>query len=602
MSTVRGLPIEFQIAPAEYQEHIPKNNFSVAEIPIVDEEISKLIKKGVVIESQHVTGQHISPIFLRSKSGGTFRLILNLKRFNELQRKLHFKMDTIWSILNLIRKDCFMTKLDIKDAYYSVPIKLEDRKFLKFMHKGKLYEFCAVPNGLSPGPRKFTKLLKPPLSVLRKQKVNVGAYIDDILLTNKTFKETLKSTNIAATLFDSLGFIIHPEKSVFTPTQTIEYLGFIIDSRKMMIFLTEKRRAQVRELCKDVCTLKLPTIRQVAKLIGTITSCFPAVRYGPLHYRDIEIAKTSALKLANGNFDKLMTLTHQALEDISWWRTHVDTAFKEISLSNPTVTICTDAPKLGWGATVGHSTTSGLWSSTEAIEHINVLELKAVLFGIASLLSYSKNCHIKILSDNTTTVYCINNMGTLNSSKCNEITKSIWQWAIPRNNWLTATHIPGVLNTEADYESRKNNSGTEWKLSEKIYERVVNYFQFKPDIDLFASRINNQIEKFVSYQPDPDAFAVDAFAMDWKGYNFYAFPPFSCVGKMLRKIYSDKAYGVIIVPNWPSQSWFSMIYDLHVCEPFLISPSKKQLYLPNQPAVQHPLCNSLELLACLVRG
>ena len=88
-----------------------------------------------------------------------------------------------------------MAKLDIKDAYYSVPIKLQDRKFLTFMYKGKLYEFCALPNGLSPGPRKFRKLLKPPLSVLCKQKINVRAYIDDILLTNKTFKETIKSTN-----------------------------------------------------------------------------------------------------------------------------------------------------------------------------------------------------------------------------------------------------------------------------------------------------------------------------------------------------------------------------------------------------------------------
>ena len=72
-----------------------------------------------------------------------------------------------------------MTKLDIKDTYYSVPIKIQDRKFLKFMHKGKLYEFCAMPNGLSTGPRTFTKLLKPTLSVLSEQEINAGAYIDD---------------------------------------------------------------------------------------------------------------------------------------------------------------------------------------------------------------------------------------------------------------------------------------------------------------------------------------------------------------------------------------------------------------------------------------
>ena len=53
-----------------------------------------------------------------------------------------------------------------------------------------------------------------------------------------------------------------------------------------------------------------------------------------------------------------------------------------------------------------------------------------------------------------------------------------------------------------------------------------------------------QITKFVSYHPDPDAFAVDAFSIDWNGLKFYAFPPFSCVGKMLRKIYADKHTGL----------------------------------------------------------
>ena len=172
------------------------------------------------------------------------------------------------------------------------------------------------------------------------------------------------------------------------------------------------------------------------------------------------------------------------------------------------------------------------------------LNSKQSCLELSLFFSQSKECHIQILSDNTTTVYCINNMGTLNSSRCNEFTKGIWNWAIDRNIWLTASHIPDILNTEADYESRRNDSHTEWKLSEEIYSQITTHFQFKPDIDLFASRINKQITKFVSYHPDPDAFAVDAFSIDWNGLKFYAFPPFSCVGKMLRKIYADKHTGL----------------------------------------------------------
>ena len=61
-----------------------------------------------------------------------------------------------------------MAKLDIKDAYYSIPIHTESRKLLKFIHKGKLCQFRALPNGSAEGSRKFTKIMKPPLLCLRR--------------------------------------------------------------------------------------------------------------------------------------------------------------------------------------------------------------------------------------------------------------------------------------------------------------------------------------------------------------------------------------------------------------------------------------------------
>ena len=55
-------------------------------------------------------------------------------------------------------------------------------------------------------------------------------------------------------------------------------------------------------------------------------------------------------------------------------------------------------------------------------------------------------------------------------------------------------------------------------------------------IDLFASRLNRQVETFVSWKPEPEAWAVDAFSLNWKDIVFYAFPPFSVLGQVLTKI------------------------------------------------------------------
>ena len=75
---------------------------------------------------------------------------------------------------------------------------------------------------------------------------------------------------------------------------------------------------------------------------------------------------------------------------------------------------------------------------------------------------------IKILSDNTTAVRCINNMGSCRSVDCDKITK-FWDWAIKRRLWLSSAHIPVRLNIEADEESRKTELRTEWKLNRRIY-------------------------------------------------------------------------------------------------------------------------------------
>jgi len=79
-------------------------------------------------------------------------------------------METIYTVLSMITPNCFMASVDLKDAYYSIKIKEEHQKFLKFKFKDKFYKFTALPNGLSTGPRKFTKLLKPPLAFFSGKK------------------------------------------------------------------------------------------------------------------------------------------------------------------------------------------------------------------------------------------------------------------------------------------------------------------------------------------------------------------------------------------------------------------------------------------------
>ena len=90
------------------------------------------------------------------------------------------------------RQTASVLSFDISDAYYSVNVHVDDRKYLRFLFQEKLYQFTCLPQGLSSAPRVFTKLLKIPLSHLRKvEKVNSSIYIDDLFVEDKNEIETV---------------------------------------------------------------------------------------------------------------------------------------------------------------------------------------------------------------------------------------------------------------------------------------------------------------------------------------------------------------------------------------------------------------------------
>lgn len=146
--------------------------------------------------------------------------------------------------------------------------------------------------------------------------------------------------------------------------------------------------------------------------------------------------------------------------------------------------------------------------------HINELELLAIKSSLKAFFSGFKNSHIGIKSDNTTAVSYINSMGGMTSKLLNSISIEIWQWCFHRDIVISAKHITGIKNFQADQLSRQFSDSKEWMLKPDVFSRTCHHF-FLPDIDLFASRLNTQLDKFVSWTFDPDAAEIDAFTFCW---------------------------------------------------------------------------------------
>lgn len=151
------------------------------------------------------------------------------------------------------------------------------------------------------------------------------------------------------------------------------------------------------------------------------------------------------------------------------------------------------------------------------------------------------------MPDNTTAVSYINSLGGCKSLKCNSLTKYIWEWARVRNILLSAAHIPGSTNADADQSSRNLNFNLEWMLSVSIFQRIVVALFGKPNFDLYASSLNAQVETCVSWRPQPIcAKFVDAFSIQWSQFFCYAFAPFCLTSRCVQKIIHDQASWILV--------------------------------------------------------
>ena len=133
---------------------------------------------------------------------------------------MHFKMESIQNMLNVIKKDTFMASIDLLDAFYFVPVASHHPKYLK-RFANKYFKFEWMQNGYGPWMRIFTNITKIQFSVLRMQCHTSVAYVDDSYLQGDSYESCLKNGNNKINMLWQLGFTIHPEKSVLKPSKNL---------------------------------------------------------------------------------------------------------------------------------------------------------------------------------------------------------------------------------------------------------------------------------------------------------------------------------------------------------------------------------------------
>ena len=584
----------------------PKQKFKIEkskshiENKIIEKSIESLIAKGAVVPCSESKNQYISPYFVVPKPDGSYRFILNLKRFNRNVHTQHFKLEDLNTTIKLISQGDFLNKIDLKDAFFLVPIKKSSQKYLKFKFNNKYFKFVCLPFGLSTSPYVFTKLMKPVMQYLRERGIVAGIFIDDILNIAGTYEECRRNAEIIISLLTHLGFIINKEKSDLVPKKICTYLGFNINTKNCSLTLTDKKKSNLVKLLNSVISKEQCTIYEFAKIIGKLISACTAVEYGWLYTKVMEREKIIALRSNFDNYNKKMRISNKVKEDIKWWIKAIPTALKYFKPKNHKVEIFTDASLSGWGATKDKTQLNGFWKNEEKGFSINYLELLAIKKALERLGETLHNCKILLRVDNKTAISYINKMGGVRYDKYNRLARSIWQWAEDRKIILRASYIPSKENTIAGTLSRINLD-TEWEIFPYYYEKITKQFGI-PEIDLFATATNKKCSKYASWLPDAKAHKIDAFTMNWKNMYFYAFPPFSLIAKVIEKVRLDKATGILVVPNWKNQPWYPIFCRLVISKKLILGPNNNLLYISSSQEVLHPRARYLQLIAAVISG
>ena len=559
-----GIEIDFWKLPRQSTTPRPYQ-FSKEKREKIDRKIDHYVDKSIIEEVEHEDGEFISNIFSEDKSDGDIRVILDLTDLNEFVKDKHFKMETIEMVKRLIKQGCFMSSLDWKDAYYSVKVNENFRKYLKFYWRGKLYQFTCLPNGLKSAPRIFTKITKVVFSTARKQDVTASSYIDDAITIGDLILETKDNVRKLIAITDKAGFVTHPTKSELEPTQVKKHLGFMIDSVRMILSISKQRIEKIQTQSVKILQFanKHQSIRlkKLAQLVGSMISTLPANQYGRLDIRRVEKFLNKSLNQVSRDYSQFVKLNNVCIQDIMRWRMEIPWVFSPIVREVPQFKLQSDSSDIGWGGvvkTLGQDiTTGGSWSQEEILKINNYLELKAAVFTIFSFCKNVMNKHIHISVDNKTAESYINKQGG-RKPHLNVLARQLWKWAKNRKNWITASYLPGIDNQVADLLSRTVHDNLEWEVSKKLFLTLCNKFGI-PNVDLFASRLNFKVQKYVSWKHDPKAWKTDAFSISWKGLRGYAFPPFNQIDRVLQKCRKEKAEIILICPLWTTQPWFTEI-------------------------------------------
>jgi len=551
----------------------------LAQMETIDSHVESMLNQGVIrkLAEQEIPTSRIHPIFAIPKSSGGYRVIVDLRRTNELLSIQTFSIGSLKDALAMIEPLDFLTRVDIKDAFWHIPIYPPHHRYLGFQHRMQCYAYQVLPFGLATAPLIFTKVMR---AALTKVQPKVFSFIDDLLIA---FKEVDPTPSILHQL-RQLGFLINLEKSDLIPSRHKLYLGMELNTIKGEVTLPSTKLQLIQSDLTTLASVPRVRIKALASVIGRLNHARLAapqinqeihflVRYLATH-----VSKNQMIWTKNPSVGLPLDWIQRLLHKTKTLRL-VGPILS--CLPPPMMEIFTDASTTGWGVVVREKGKQeerihGWWGESEVQLHINRLELKAAQVGLQAVLKKipKQNDWIQVILwvDSTTTLAWMRQLLSQASMKMIHVSR----------RWIPSAQNP------ADHLSRLNWEPEDYSLPKEIFNRICLEWNLNPTLELFAAPHNALLPRFVTRMYHPAAWAVDALSLNWGSLLneevLYANPPFSLLGPVVKKVRREAPMNLLLViPTWKNRWWY--LVALQMATRIITLPiayhRKVQLGLPN---------------------
>jgi len=443
----------------------------------VEARLLEEIEDGNYVKTDPNKVRLISPLAAIEKSDGDVRLIHDLSypagySLNDYATKEVCQYETLNETIKTLKPGMWMAKCDLKWAYRSVRLRPDQHALtgLQWTFKGDREPTTLVDTAFCFGARKspahFNRITKAVKRMMVRRGFSCSVYLDDFLVSANTFAECTRALKTLVELLRSLGFRINWKKMI-DPCQNLVFLGIQIDTVCNTLSLDQTKAEQIASNVSIQKTKRRLSKKQLEKLVGQLSWACNVITWGRAYlasfYQFIRHLKAANHKLR---------VTPAMLSDLTWWQACLNAPIHRRAIwpsQRQALLISTDACPVAGGAFLHNK---GAWIYTNfaidkptlANTHINVKELAMIGEAINTWGPLFPGHHIKVQSDNMTSVCCLNK-GSARDYHAARIMKDIASTAHTYDISVEGLFIPGAVNDIPDSISRLHSPGQFMRLS-----------------------------------------------------------------------------------------------------------------------------------------